>query len=42
MQNTIQKQFYLNPRIILHEIMKTQGLKQFTAKAKMALKMLFH
>jgi radical SAM superfamily enzyme YgiQ (UPF0313 family) len=42
MQNTIQKQFYLNPHIILHEIMKTRGLKQFTAKAKMALKMFFH
>lgn len=42
MQNTIQKQFYLNPRIILHEILKTRGLKQFTAKSQMALKMLFH
>jgi anaerobic magnesium-protoporphyrin IX monomethyl ester cyclase len=42
MQNAIQKQFYLNPRIILHEILKTRGLKQFTAKSKMALKMLFH
>jgi radical SAM superfamily enzyme YgiQ (UPF0313 family) len=42
MQNTIQKQFYLNPRIILHEILKTRGLKQFNAKAQMALKMLFH
>jgi anaerobic magnesium-protoporphyrin IX monomethyl ester cyclase len=42
MQNKIQKQFYLNPHIILHEIMKTRGLKQFTAKAKMAFKMFFH
>jgi anaerobic magnesium-protoporphyrin IX monomethyl ester cyclase len=42
MQNSIQKQFYLNPRIILHEILKTRGLKQFTAKAQMGLKMLFH
>lgn len=42
MQNAIQRQFYFNPRIILHEILKTRGLKQFTAKAQMALKMLFH
>jgi radical SAM superfamily enzyme YgiQ (UPF0313 family) len=42
MQNTIQKKFYLNPRIILHEILKTRGLKQLTAKSLMALKMLFH
>jgi radical SAM superfamily enzyme YgiQ (UPF0313 family) len=42
MQNSIQKQFYLDPRIILHEILKTRGLKQFTAKAQMALKMFFH
>jgi len=42
MQNTIQKKFYLNPRIILHEILKTRGLKQFIAKSQMALKMLFH
>jgi len=41
-QNTIQKQFYLNPRIIFHEILKTRGLKQFIAKSQMALKMLFH
>ncbi len=42
MQNAIQKQFYLNPRIIFHEILKTRGLKQFIAKFQMALKMLFH
>ncbi len=42
MQNGIQKQFYLNPRVILHEIKKTRGLKQFAAKFKMALKMLTH
>jgi len=42
MQNAIQKQFYLNPRVILHEIVKTRGLKQFAAKFQMALKMIFH
>jgi anaerobic magnesium-protoporphyrin IX monomethyl ester cyclase len=41
-QNAIQKQFYSNPRIIFHEILKTRGLKQFIAKSKMALKMFFH
>jgi anaerobic magnesium-protoporphyrin IX monomethyl ester cyclase len=41
-QNAIQKQFYSNPRIIFHEILKTRGLKQFIAKSKMALKMLLH
>lgn len=42
MQNAIQKQFYLNPRIIFHEILKTRGLKQFAAKSKMALKIVLH
>lgn len=42
MQNAIQKQFYFNPRIILSEILKTRGFKQFASKAQMALKMLFH
>jgi radical SAM superfamily enzyme YgiQ (UPF0313 family) len=42
LQNSIQRQFYLNPRIILHEILKTRGLKQFAAKSQVALKMLFH
>jgi len=42
MQNAIQKQFYLNPHVILHEIVKTRGLKQFVAKFQMALKMIFH
>lgn len=41
MQNAIQKQFYFNPRIIFHEILKTRGLKQFTAKFRMALKMFY-
>lgn len=42
MQNAIQRQFYFNPRVILHEILKTRGLKQFAAKFQMALRMLFH
>ena len=42
MQNTIQKKFYLNLRIILHEMLKTRGVKQLAAKAQMALKIIFH
>ncbi|UCE49014.1 MAG: hypothetical protein JSW47_02510, partial [Phycisphaerales bacterium] len=42
MQNTIQKQFYFNPHIILREIFKTRGIRQFASKARMAHKMLFH
>ena len=42
MQNSIQRQFYLNPKIILREILKTRGLKQFFTKSKLALKMFFH
>ncbi len=42
MQEKLQKQLSLNFRIILHEILKTRGLKQFVAKSKMALKMFFH
>lgn len=42
MQNAIQRQFYFNPRVIVHEILKTRGLKQFIAKFQMALRMLFH
>jgi radical SAM superfamily enzyme YgiQ (UPF0313 family) len=42
MQNAIQKQFYFNPHIILREILKTGGFKQFASKARMALRMLFH
>ena len=38
MQNKIQRQFYLNPMVILQEIKRTRGLKQFLAKSKMALK----
>lgn len=42
MQNAIQRQFYFNPGIIFHEILRTRGLKQFFAKFQMALRMLFH
>ena len=41
MQNSIQKQFYLHPRVIFHEILKTRGLKQFSAKLKMVFKNVF-
>jgi radical SAM superfamily enzyme YgiQ (UPF0313 family) len=36
MQNSIQRKFYLNPRIVFQEIIKTRGLKQFAAKTKLA------
>jgi radical SAM superfamily enzyme YgiQ (UPF0313 family) len=36
MQDSIQRNFYLNPRIVFNEIVKTRGLKQFGAKAKLA------
>ncbi len=42
MQNSIQRKFYLNPKIILQEIAKTRGLKQFFKKAKMSVKLFFH
>ncbi len=38
MQNSIQKKFYFQPRIIFYEILKTKGWKQFFSKAKMAFK----
>jgi anaerobic magnesium-protoporphyrin IX monomethyl ester cyclase len=41
MQNSIQRHFYLNPVIILQEILKTRGLKQFLVKAKMSFKLFF-
>jgi radical SAM superfamily enzyme YgiQ (UPF0313 family) len=40
MQDSIQRQFYLNPKIILQEIARTRGLNQFLIKAKLALKMI--
>ena len=40
MQNKIQRRFYLNPMIVLQEIKKTRGLKQFLMKSKMAFKVL--
>jgi len=40
MQNNIQKRFYLNPMIVLQEIKKTHGLKQFLMKSKMAFRVL--
>ncbi len=39
LQNKIQKQFYLNPMIVLQEIKKTRGFKQFLMKSKMAFKL---
>lgn len=42
MQNRIQKQFYLNPHVVIHEILKTRSLRQFAAKFQMALRMIFH
>lgn len=42
MQNLIQRQFYLSPKIIWQEIIKTRGVKQFVTKSKMAFKMFFH
>lgn len=41
MQDSIQRQFYLNPKAILREIAGTHGLKQFLVKAKIAFKMIF-
>jgi len=42
MQNAIQRQFYFSPRIIMREIIKTRGFKQFSTKARMAFRMLLH
>jgi radical SAM superfamily enzyme YgiQ (UPF0313 family) len=42
MQRNIQKNFYFNPLIVLREILKTRGFKQFSSKARMALRMLMH
>ncbi len=42
MQDAVQKQFYFNPRVVLHELLKTRSFKQFGSKARMALKMLVH
>lgn len=41
MQDSIQRQFYMDPRIILREIWKTRDIKQFLAKAMMAFKVIF-
>lgn len=41
MQNSIQRQFYMNPRVIIRELTKTRNLKQFLSKARMAIKVLF-
>ena len=41
MQNSIQRQFYMDPRIILREIRKTRDIKQFLAKAMMAFRVIF-
>ena len=40
MQDSIQRRFYFRPRTILREAIKTRSLKQFTTKARLALKML--
>ena len=40
MQDSIQRKFYLNPRIILREIWKTRDIKQFLAKAMMAFRVI--
>jgi hypothetical protein len=42
MQNSIQRQFYINPRVVIREITKTRNLKQFLSKARMAIKVLSH
>ena len=42
MQDSIQRQFYLNPKTILREIVRTRGLKQFLTKSKLALKIISH
>jgi radical SAM superfamily enzyme YgiQ (UPF0313 family) len=36
-QNSIQKKFYMNPRIIFKELLKTRDLKKIISKAKTAL-----
>jgi len=41
MQNSIQRRFYLSPRIIMQEILRTRSAKQFYAKAKMSLRVIF-
>lgn len=41
MQDSIQRQFYMDPRIILREIRKTRDIKQFLAKAMMAFRVIF-
>ena len=35
-QNAIERDFYLNPRIIFQEIIKTRGVKQLVTKARLA------
>jgi radical SAM superfamily enzyme YgiQ (UPF0313 family) len=41
MQDSIQRKFYMDPRIILQEIRKTRDVKQLLAKATMAFRVLF-
>lgn len=38
LQNSIQRDFYMNPGVIFQEIIRTRGLKQFYAKTKLALR----
>lgn len=40
LQNSIQRNFYMNPGIVFQEIIKTRGLKQFYTKAKLAFRFL--
>lgn len=37
-QNSIQRKFYLNPKVVFHEMIKIREMKQFIAKAKLAFK----
>src|SRR3990172_6375289 len=41
MQDSIQRKFYMAPRIILREIRKTRDIRQFLAKAMMAFRLIF-
>lgn len=41
MQNSIQRQFYMDPWIILREIKRTRDFKQLFAKALMAFRVIF-
>jgi radical SAM superfamily enzyme YgiQ (UPF0313 family) len=42
MQNSIQKRFYLRPKMVLQELARIRSLKQIFTKANLAIKMIFH